>query len=162
MYTPIATSQNAHGLRIGIAISRYHDEITSSLCDAAVEWFIEAGGREDDLLIVPAPGTFELVAICRAMAERGNLHAAVALGCVITGETTHDQYIAASVANGLQQITVHTNMPVAFGVLTCQTIEQAQARAGGEKGNKGAEAMAAAIECAHSIDAVTRMKERQR
>ncbi len=156
MHTDSNSHASAEGLRIGVAVSRYHEEITSALRDGAVRRFTEAAGAPDDLEIVPAPGAYELVAICRALARRGDLDALVALGCVISGETEHDRYIAQAVAGGLAMITVETGVPIAFGVLTCRTPEQAAARAGGKRGNKGAEAMAAAIETARTVRALGR------
>src|SRR5262249_14479307 len=140
------SSPDATGLRIGIAVSGYHRKITGALCEGAIQAFRDAGGRERDLLIVPAAGAFELTAVCRALAHRGDLDAVVALGCIIAGQTRHDRYLAAAVAAGLTAITVETGVPVAFGVLTCDSLRQARQRAGGKHGNKGAEAMAAAIE----------------
>ncbi len=142
---------SAVGLRIAVAVSRYHARITDALCEAAIDCFRSAGGAEELLVVVRAAGTFELTALCRALASRGDLDAVVALGCVISGETPHDRYIASAVASGLTMITVQTGVPVAFGVLTCDTFEQALARAGGDHGNKGAEAMAAAIDTAQTI-----------
>ena len=141
----------AAGLRIGIAVSRYHAEITDALRLGAVRQFTDAGGEADQLEIVPVPGAFELTAVCRALADR-HLDAIVAIGCVITGETTHDKHIASAVCHGLTSVTVQTGIPIALGVLTCATMEQARARAGGAKGNKGAEAMAAAIRMARIIE----------
>jgi 6,7-dimethyl-8-ribityllumazine synthase len=100
---------------------------------------------------VKAPGAFELVAISRAAAVRGDVDAVVALGCVLTGETSHDRHICDAVAHGLARISVEFGKPAAFGVLTCQTLSQAQARCGGAKGNKGEEAMRAAIGAAQAI-----------
>ena len=135
-------------------MSRYHARITDSLCAAAIDCFRSAGGAEELLEVVRAAGTFELTAVCRALTDRGDLDAVVALGCVISGETPHDRYIASAVTTGLTMITVHTGCPIAFGVLTCDTLEQALARAGGDHGNKGADAMAAAIDTAHTIRAL--------
>jgi len=154
MYTQVPSTSSADGLRLGLAVSRYHEPITDALYDGAVRHHEEAGGRADDLVVVRSPGAFELVAICRALAHQGDFNALLALGCVITGETAHDQYIAHAVAQGLTAITVQTGVPIAFGVLTCETIEQARQRAGGDKGNKGAEAMAAAIETANALRAL--------
>ncbi len=155
LFTPMFTAPeniaNAAGLRIGLAVSRYHAPITEAMCEAAIERFIAAGGSKENLNLVSAPGAFELTAIARAFAVRDDIDAVVALGCVISGETTHDQYIASAVAQGLTMITAQTGVPVSFGVLTCQTLEQAQARSGGAKGNKGAEAMTGAIEAACAI-----------
>jgi 6,7-dimethyl-8-ribityllumazine synthase len=142
---------SAAGLRIGVAVSRYHAAITDAMRDAAIRQFADAGGGSSDLQIVSTPGAFELVAACQSLAARNDIDAVVAIGCVISGETTHDQYIASAVAHGLTSITVQTGVPVTFGVLTCQSMDQAKARAGGERGNKGAEAMAAAIEAARIV-----------
>ncbi|MCH7798489.1 MAG: 6,7-dimethyl-8-ribityllumazine synthase [Planctomycetes bacterium] len=142
---------SAAGLRIAVAVSRYHARITDALCEAALDCFRSAGGDEELLVVVRAAGTFDLTALCRALADRGDLDAVVALGCIISGETPHDRYIASAVATGLTMITVRTGCPIAFGVLTCGTLEQALARAGGAHGNKGAEAMAAAIDTSQTI-----------
>lgn len=160
MHTPTKARADAKGLRIGVAVSRYHETITSRLRDGAVEQFTAAGGAADDLCVVDAPGTFELTALCRALCQRQDVDAVVALGCVIAGQTKHDTYLAGAVANGLTMITVNTGVPVSFGVLTCETAAQAEARAGGERGNKGAEAMIAAIEAARAVEALTPAKGR--
>ena len=165
MFSPAKEKITAKGLRIGIAVSRYHAEITDSMRDAAVEAFTKAGGHAAKLIIAPAPGTFELTAICHALVHLESdqddpapppaLDALVALGCVITGQTAHDEYIAQSVTQGLTALIVQTGVPIAFGILTCQNIEQARARSieaaalGGA--NKGAEAMMAAIQTVNSI-----------
>lgn len=144
----------ADTLRIAIVTSGYHTEITGPLQHAARTAFLEAGGLPDRLMCIEAPGTFELTAICRGLTvDKGNRtpDAVVALGCVITGETTHDRYICQSVSEGLTQLTIQTGVPIAFGVLTCQTMEQARSRAGGDHGNTGREAMHAAIQTAHVI-----------
>lgn len=153
MYTEIKPNANASGLRIGVAVSRYHPAITNAMRDAAIREFTNAGGDPGDLHIVSTPGSFELVAACQALAARTDIDAVVAIGCVISGETTHDQYIASAVAHGITSITVQCGTPVTFGLLTCQTLAQAEARSGGDKGNKGGEAMIAAIEAARIAQA---------
>ena len=135
-------------------------QITTALRAGAVKQFTDAQGVEADLRVVPAPGTFELTAVCKALINGGGLDAVVALGCVISGETTHDTYIATAVAHGLTELTLATGVPVTFGVLTCQTIDQARARAGGPRGNKGAEAMAAAIETTVILKSLAGQRER--
>jgi len=147
---------DARGLRVGMAVSRYHDAVTDRLRDGAERVFTDAGGEPDDLVVVTTPGAFELTAVCQALAMRGDLDAVVALGCVIRGETSHDQYIAQAVANGLTQVTLETRLPVAFGLLTCHTRRQAIERAGGAEGNKGEEAMRAAIESVRVIRGIGR------
>ncbi len=161
MYSDSKPGASASGLRIGIAVSAYHAQITTALRAGAVKQFTDAQGVEADLRVVPAPGTFELTAVCRALVNGGGLDAVVALGCVISGETTHDTYIATAVAHGLTELTLATGVPVTFGVLTCQTIDQARARAGGTRGNKGAEAMAAAIETAAILRSLAGQRERR-
>ncbi len=160
MYSDSKLGASACGLRIGIAVSAYHAQITTALRAGAVKQFTDAQGAEGDLRVVPAPGTFELTAVCRALVDGGGFDAVVALGCVISGETTHDTYIATAVAHGLTELTLATGVPVTFGVLTCQTIDQARARAGGPRGNKGAEAMAAAIETTVILKSLAGQRER--
>jgi 6,7-dimethyl-8-ribityllumazine synthase len=148
---PEAAAASARDRRICIVVSRYHEVITAAMEQAAIDRFTDAGGDESNLQIISVAGSFELTAVCRAVAHHQRPDAIVAIGCIITGETTHDQHIAASVTRGLTDITVQTGVPIAFGVLTCQTLEQARARAGGSVGNKGSDVMAAAIETAETI-----------
>ncbi|MSR28439.1 MAG: 6,7-dimethyl-8-ribityllumazine synthase [Phycisphaerales bacterium] len=145
----------ARAMRIGVVTSRYHREICDALENGAVSTFSARGGCADALVMASAPGSFELVAVALALAQRTDIDAVVALGCVLTGETSHDRHICDAVAHGLVGVTLKTDKPVAFGVLTCVTIEQAQARAGGRKGNKGTEAMEAAIDAVASIRGVS-------
>src|SRR5688572_28720952 len=110
---------SARELRIGLAVSRYHEAVTSSMRNAAIEAFVNAGGQRSDLVILETPGSFELTAACRALAWSDDQHqsearfdALVAIGCIITGATTHDQFLAHSVVQGLTLITVHTGVPI--------------------------------------------------
>jgi 6,7-dimethyl-8-ribityllumazine synthase len=164
MHETSSVQLDASSLRIGIAISRYHREITDGLLAGAVDVFQQAGGDQRNLQVIDAPGAWELTAICRAMSllegdtGRPALDAIVTLGCILSGETTHDQCIAQSVTQGLTAITLQSGVPIAFGVLTCQTMEQARVRAGlakdglrGGTSNKGAEAMQAAIAAATTV-----------
>ena len=155
MHTNVPMSSDARGLRIAIATSRYHHEITQALLVGARQAFVAAGGEEDALVLVEAPGSFELITIAHALAGRTDLDAVVCLGCILEGETTHDKYLCEAVANGFAAITAASGKPIAFGILTCQTVEQAVARAGGggskAKGNKGKEAMDAAIISAQAV-----------
>jgi len=153
MRAPIQKVQ-AEGLRIGIVVSRYHGEITSALARGARDAFRASGGSEADLFQIDAPGAFELPVIAAAFAHDGDVDAVVALGCVVTGETRHDDYLCRAVADGLMRISVETGIPVGFGLLTVATIEQARARAGGAHGNKGEEAMLAALSAVLSVRAL--------
>ncbi len=124
------------------------------MAQGACEAFKDAGGEVDSLIHVAAPGAFEVVVICAALAARADVDAVVAIGCVLTGETSHDRFLCDAVAHGLTDVSIRTEKPVAFGVLTCLTLEQARARAGGSKGNKGAEAMRAAIAATRTVQAI--------
>jgi len=128
------------------------------MLDGAISAYHARGGSESGLAILEAPGAYELVSIARAAASSGMYGTVICLGCVIKGETSHDLHISSAVANGLAQITIQTGVPVSFGVLTTNTNEQAIARAGGDKGNKGAEAMDAALDAAEAIALLVRAK----
>ncbi len=152
---------SAEQLRIGIVVSRYHDAITSALLAGATDAFARAGGdASEDLVVLGAPGTFELPVIAARLAHGGSVDAVVVLGCVVTGETRHDEYLASAVANACAAVAIETGVPVAFGVLTVANLDQARERSGGSKGNKGAEAMVAAIEASHAIEAADLEGER--
>ena len=145
MFEEQAQPINAGGVKVCIIVSSYHSEITNELAKAARACFIEAGGNKDDCHLLPAPGAWELPLIAQEAARNLKVDAVVVLGCILTGETTHDKVIADAIANGLMEVSLNEGKPVAMGVLTCQTIEQAEARSGGDKGNKGEEAMYAAL-----------------
>jgi len=137
---------------VAVLVSRYNESVTGPMLAGAVEAYAERGGDPAQLSIVEAPGAYELVALANAAAERHK--AIVCLGCVIRGETPHDGHVARAVAHGLAEVTVRTGVPVAFGVLTTLDAAQAKARAGGKKGNKGAEAMHAALDAAEAVAAL--------
>lgn len=151
MHQNDSSPARADRLHLAMVVSQYHRQITDRLRDGAVAHFLEAGGSRDDLLLVGAAGAWEITAICRALANETARDGIVALGCIITGETTHDRHISESLVWGLTQITLQTGMPIAFGILTCQSMEQARARSGGSRGNKGVEAMNAAIQTACTL-----------
>lgn len=139
---------------VAVVVSRYNASITDPLLEGARATYIERSGGEEGLTILHAPGAYELPALANAAARTGRFRGVVCLGCVIKGETSHDEYISHAVAQGLMQVTVQTGVPCAFGVLTVNTPEQAEARAGGKLGNKGAEAMHALLDTLIEIDAL--------
>jgi len=159
---PSSTPENAGGLRIGIAVSRYHQAITDRLFEGARAAFLRSDGREEHLIRAEAAGAFELSVVAAALADRDEIDAVVALGCIIAGETDHDQILAHAVAHALSNLALETRKPVTLGILTCETIEQAAARAGGDKGNKGEDAMRAAIQAVNAIRAVERLRLRSK
>ncbi|HZW08515.1 MAG TPA: 6,7-dimethyl-8-ribityllumazine synthase [Phycisphaerales bacterium] len=140
---------------IALVVAQYNASVTSRLRDAALEAYAEAGGDPASVTVVEAPGSFELPAIALAAARTGRFAGVVALGCIIQGETSHNRYIAEAVANGLIQVTLQTGVPATFGVLTVESAGQAYARAGGREGNKGAEAMRAALEAAAAMESLS-------
>lgn len=162
MRVPLPIQPDARGLRVGLVVSRYHDAIVDRLADGAARTFAAAGGEEADLVRIDAPGAYELPVIAAALLRRGDINAAVVLGLVLTGETTHDRYICDSVSHALQELAIETGKPAAFGLLTCQTLAQAEARAGGAKGNKGEEAMAAALLAVGAVRAARELPARAR
>jgi len=149
-----APSISAEGLNIAVVVSRYNVEVTDRLLSGAVEEHRRLGGRERFLSIHHAPGAFETPAIAMAAANSGRFDAIVALACLIKGETMHDRVIADAVAQGLMRIATEAGVAVGFGVLTVNDQSQALARAGGAHGDKGAEALRAAVETARCIQTV--------
>jgi 6,7-dimethyl-8-ribityllumazine synthase len=138
----------ARGRRVAIVAARFNDFIVASLVKGATAAWLEHGGPPEDLLIVRVPGAFELPVVARKLGAAGQHDAIVALGCVIRGDTPHFDYVAGECARGLQLASLETGVPMVFGVLTVETVEQAIERAATTAGNKGAEAMETAIEMA--------------
>lgn len=138
----------AQGMRFAVVVSRWNEGITRALLDGALTALQRHGASAEDIAVARVPGSFEVPAAARRLAATGRFDAVVALGCVIRGATTHYEHIAASVVSGLGSAALDTGVPIALGVLTTETLEQALDRAGGKAGNKGAEAALAAIEMA--------------
>jgi 6,7-dimethyl-8-ribityllumazine synthase len=134
--------------RVAVIASRFNEFVVSGLVKGAVAAWVKHGGAEHQLLIARVPGAFELPVVARKLASSGSYEAIVALGCVIRGETAHFDYVAGECARGLQNVSVDTGIPVAFGVLTTETVEQALERAAPGGSNKGGEAMECALEMA--------------
>ena len=134
--------------RFAIVVSRFNGEITEGLLSGAREVFSEASVRDEDLTIVRVPGAFEIPIAAQRLAESGDYDAIVCLGCLIKGDTMHFEYIADAASHGIAQAASSTGVPMAFGVLTTLTEEQAVERSGAGAGNKGREAAAAALEMA--------------
>ena len=134
--------------RFAIVVSRFNEEITEGLLRGAREVFAEANVRDEDVTIVRVPGAFEIPVTAQRLAESGEYDAIVCLGCLIKGDTMHFEYIADAASHGILQAASATGVPMAFGVLTTMTEEQAVERSGSGPGNKGREAAAAAVEMA--------------
>lgn len=139
----------AAGLKAALVASRFNDFIVARLIDGAIDTLVRHGASDDDITIVRVPGAFEIPQALATVVKSGKYDLVIALGAVIRGSTPHFDYIASEVAKGVAQISMATTIPVSFGVLTTDSIEQAIERAGSKAGNKGAEAAMSAIEMAN-------------
>ena len=137
---------SAEGYRFGLVVSRFNDFISSKLVEGAVDALKRHGATEEQLLIVKVPGAFEIPLVAKKLAESGKVDAVICLGAVIRGSTPHFDYVAAEVSKGIAVVALDTKVPVAFGVLTTDNLEQAIERAGTKSGNKGWDAAVAAME----------------
>ena len=146
--TEIRGTFDVRGRRFAIAAARFNEIVVDKLVAGALDCFSAHGIAEHDLVVVWAPGAFELPLLAKRLAESGRYDAVVCLGAVVRGETAHFDYVAGESAHGIQRVALQTGIPVLFGVLTTDTIEQAIERAGTKAGNKGFEAAATAIEMA--------------
>jgi 6,7-dimethyl-8-ribityllumazine synthase len=144
----IEGTKSGAGFRFAVVVSRYNDFVTDRLQAGAIAALTRAGVAAGDITVVKVPGAFEIPIAAQHVAESGRVDAIVCLGCIIRGETPHFEYIAAAVSNGLTAAAAATGIPMAFGVLTTNSVEEAIHRAGEGPSNKGWEAAAAAIEMA--------------
>jgi len=141
----------AKGLKFGLVVSRFNDFITSRLLEGAIDALTRHGAKEDDIDVVRVPGSFEIPLAAKKMAAKGIYNAIICLGTVIRGATPHFEYVAAEVSKGIAAASLETGVPMAFGVITSDTIEQAVERAGTKSGNKGWDAAITAIEMAQVL-----------
>jgi 6,7-dimethyl-8-ribityllumazine synthase len=139
----------AKGLKFAIVASRFNDFITAKLLDGAIDGLMRHGASEGDIEIVKVPGSFEIPLAAKMLAQAKKHNAIICLGAVIRGATPHFEYVSAEVSKGVAAVSMETGLPVIFGVLTTDTIEQAIERAGTKSGNKGWDAALSAIEMAN-------------
>ncbi len=147
----VTPSTDAAGLRVALVVARFNHLISSRLIDGARDALLTHGGRPEDLELHWVPGAFEIPQAARRLAESGRFDAIVTLGSVIRGGTPHFDYVCRGVTDGVREVMRSTNVPVGFGVLTTDDIDQALARAGGSEGNKGGEVALAAVEMARLL-----------
>jgi 6,7-dimethyl-8-ribityllumazine synthase len=145
---PAAGELNAEGLRLAVVVSRFNSFVTDRLREGALEAIAQAGGSISDEDVLDIPGAWEFPVTVRALADRARYDAIVCLGAVIRGDTPHFDYVAGEAARGIADASAATGVPMAFGILTTNTVEQATDRAGGKLGNKGFDAAMTAIEMA--------------
>ena len=147
----------ARGRRFAIVVSRFNEFISQQLLHGAVDALVRHDVEPQAIEVVWVPGSFEIPLVAKRLAESRRYHAVICLGAVIRGATPHFDYVAAEVSKGIAQVALQTNVPVVFGVLTTDTIEQAVERAGTKMGNKGAEAALVAIEMANVLAELDRL-----
>lgn len=144
------------GPGIAVVVARFNDFITQHMLCGAVEAFEQCGGERDQLLVAHVPGSLELPVTAKKLAETGKYAAVVCLGCVIRGGTDHFEHVCEQTAQGIREVATQTGVPCIFGVLTCDSLEQALQRAGVKMGNQGRSAMLAALEMADLLRVIER------
>ena len=145
---------NAAGQKFGIIVSRFNSFICERLLEGAVDALVRHGAEDKDIYVARVPGAFEIPLFAQKMAASGNYDALICLGAVIRGSTPHFDYVASEVSKGVAQVSMASGVPIAFGVLTTDTIEQAVERAGTKAGNKGFDAAVTAIESVNLMKAL--------
>ena len=145
---------DAKGLKFGIVVARFNSFISERLLEGALDSLIRHGAIDQDIHVVRVPGAFEIPLAAKKLAQAGNYDAVICLGAVIRGSTPHFDFVSAEVSKGVAMVSLESGVPVIFGVLTTDTIEQAVERAGTKAGNKGFEAAAGAIETANLLKAL--------
>lgn len=144
----------AQGKRFGIVVSRFNDFITEKLLGGALDALVRSGASGDDIDVVKVPGAFEIPLAAQKLVQKSRYHAVICLGAVIRGSTPHFEYVSAEVSKGVAQVGLEAGVPVIFGVITTDTIEQAVERAGTKAGNKGWSAAMSAVEMANLLELV--------
>ena len=144
----------SEGIKVGVVCARFNDFLVSKLLSGCEDGLLRRGVREEDIEVAWVPGAFEIPLIAKKMAESGKYDAGIALGAVIRGSTSHYDYVCAEVSKGVAQAALGSGVPVMFGILTTDTIEQAIERAGSKAGNKGAECAQGAIEMVNLLRAM--------
>ena len=145
---------NAQGVRFGIVVSRFNDFINAKLLDGALDALSRHGAEDEHITVTRVPGSFEIPLMAKKLADSGNYDAVICLGAVIRGATPHFEYISAEVTKGIAKVTLDSGIPISFGILTTDNIEQAIERAGTKSGNKGWDAALAAVEMVNLLKAV--------
>jgi len=148
---------SAEGLKFAVVVSRFNDFISGRLLEGAIDTLVRSGADDGDIDVVKVPGAFETPLLAKKLAEKNTYDAIVCLGCVVRGATPHFDYIASEVSKGIANTALDTGCPIAFGVITADTLEQAIERAGTKAGNKGSDAALTAIEMANLLRAVDKV-----
>jgi 6,7-dimethyl-8-ribityllumazine synthase len=161
MQTELAGNLVSSGFKFAIVVARFNNFITDRLLGGALDAFARTGTAEEDVEIIRVPGAWEMPVTVKALLAQERHHGIVCLGAVIRGDTPHFDYVAGECAKGLSQLSLETGVPVAFGVLTTNTVEQAIDRAGAKSGNRGFDAAMTAIEMANLMAQIAQLAKRQ-
>ncbi len=145
---------DAKGLKFAIVVGRFNSLITEKLLEGAVDCIVRHNGSEDNITVVRVPGSFEIPLTAKKLAKTGKYDAVICLGAVIRGSTPHFEYVANEVTKGIAQVSLETEVPISYGILTTDTIEQAIERAGTKMGNKGFDAALTAIEMVNVLRSI--------
>ncbi|WDF83261.1 6,7-dimethyl-8-ribityllumazine synthase [Lacticaseibacillus pabuli] len=147
---------DGHGQRIGIAVAQFNEVVTDRLLAGAVSALQQYGVRDEDITVVRVPGAFELPRAAQELGQSGKVAGVIALGAVVRGATSHYDYVCSETARGIADVSLHGPVPVMFGVLTTDTLDQAINRAGGKAGNKGADCAAGVLQMMHMSEWLSR------
>ncbi|MBW2432941.1 MAG: 6,7-dimethyl-8-ribityllumazine synthase, partial [Deltaproteobacteria bacterium] len=145
---------SAKGKKFAIVVSRFNDFITEKLLSGALDALVRSGAKDSDIQVVKVPGSFEIPLVAKKIANKKGMDAIICLGAVIRGATPHFDYVSAEVSKGIAQVSLESEVPIIFGVITTDTIEQAIERAGTKAGNKGWSAAMVAVEMANLLEVV--------
>lgn len=156
-FTELEGGLDAAELRLGCVVSRFNSFVTDRLLEGALDAIRRHGGDADKVFVARVPGSLELATAARALAQSGNFDALICLGAVIRGETAHYEHVASGAASQIARVGPETGVPTIFGVLTCDTVEQAIDRSGAKSGNAGSQAAASAIEMANLLSSIRSM-----
>lgn len=149
---------SSKGLKFAVIVSRFNDFISGRLLEGAIDTLLRSGAADGDMDVVKVPGSYEMPVVAKRLASMGSYDAIICLGCVIRGDTPHFDYVAAEAAKGIAKVSLDAGVPVSFGVITADNLEQAIERAGTKSGNKGRDAALTAIEMANLLKAMGRKK----
>jgi 6,7-dimethyl-8-ribityllumazine synthase len=142
------------GLKFGLVVARFNDFITNKMLEGAMDTLLRHGVNEDDVEVTLVPGAFEIPLVAQKLANTKHYDAIICLGAVIRGGTPHFEYVAAEVSKGIAQVSLNTGLPVIYGIITADTLEQAIERAGTKQGNEGSKAALTAIEMANLLNSI--------
>ena len=145
-FRPVEGDYKVSDARVAVVVSRWNNQITDNLLEGAVATLARQGLAVDNIDVYRVPGAFELPLVCQKLVQRGNLDGVIALGCVIRGDTPHFDYVCSECTQGLGRVSLDAGIPVGFGLLTCDTLAQAEARSGDNRENKGEEAALTVLE----------------